>query len=260
MTPTHANKRGKRYRYYISTSLLEGNRPAAQGGMRIPAGEIEGLVMDHLRTFLSSRARVSDAIAPLELDARSLDLVLRRATELAQRWLMLPPVELTEFVKAVVQQVALAKDRIILRINHGMLAERLGASRALEWRDGDSIALSFAASLRRVGQGKRLVVESGARLEIRAGLVCLLQEAFSVRTAFLAGSDDNIAAMTQRLGIGGKGRITALVRLSYLAPDIVRDCLEGRQPIDLSPTRLLQLGKDLPFDWVEQRTYLGFAA
>jgi hypothetical protein len=42
MTPTHANKRGKRYRYYISTSLLEGSRRAEQSGMRIPAGEIEG--------------------------------------------------------------------------------------------------------------------------------------------------------------------------------------------------------------------------
>jgi hypothetical protein len=97
-------------------------------------------------------------------------------------------------------------------------------------------------------------------LEVRTGLVSLLQEASAVRTAVLAGSDDNIAAMTQRLGIGGKGRITALLRLSYLAPSIVRDCLEGRQPIDLSPTRLLKLGKDLPVDWAEQRTYLGFVA
>jgi DNA invertase Pin-like site-specific DNA recombinase len=260
MTPTHANKRGKRYRYYISTSLLEGDQPAAEGGMRIPAGEVEGLVMDQLRAFLSSKSKISDAIAALELNARSLDLVLRRVSELAQRWLTLPPAELREFVRAVVQQVALREDRIIVQINRGMLAERFGANRSSEWPEGSSVALSFAASLRRVGQGKRLVVESGARLEVRTGLVSLLQEASAVRTAVLAGSDDNIAAMTQRLGIGGKGRITALLRLSYLAPSIVRDCLEGRQPIDLSPTRLLKLGKDLPVDWAEQRTYLGFVA
>ena len=80
-----------------------------------------------------------------------------------------------------------------------------------------------------------------------------------MRTALLAGSDDSIDAMTQRLGMG-KGHVTALVRLSYLAPDVVRDCLEGRQPIDLGPTRLLKLGKDLPVDWAEQRAYLGFVA
>ncbi|MCC7252095.1 recombinase family protein [Hyphomicrobium sp.] len=257
MTPTHANKRGKRYRYYISTSLLEGTRPAAQGGMRIPAGEVEGLVMDQLRAFLSSRCEVSDAIAPFEFDAQSLNLVLRRASELAQSWLTHPPVDLREFIKAVVQQVAVAEDRIIVRIDRGMLAERLGASRSAGWQDVNSLALSFAASLRRAGKGMRIVVETGARSEVQAGLVSLLRDAFSFRTALLAGSDDSIESMTQRLGTG-KGHVSALVRLSYLAPDIVRDCLEGRQPIDLSPTRLLKLGKDLPLDWTEQRTHLGF--
>jgi site-specific DNA recombinase len=48
--------------------------------------------------------------------------------------------------------------------------------------------------------------------------------------------------------------------LSYLAPDIVRAPLEGRQPIELTPTRLLRLSKDLPHDWTEQRHVLGFAA
>jgi site-specific DNA recombinase len=60
--------------------------------------------------------------------------------------------------------------------------------------------------------------------------------------------------MTERLGMA------SLVRLSYLAPDIVRALLEGRQPIELTPTRLLRLSKDLPHTWIEQRSFLGFAA
>jgi len=50
-----------------------------------------------------------------------------------------------------------------------------------------------------------------------------------------------------------KCRLTSPIRLSYLAPDIVRALLEGRQPIELTPTRLLRLSKDLPHDWSEQR-------
>jgi site-specific DNA recombinase len=49
------------------------------------------------------------------------------------------------------------------------------------------------------------------------------------------------------------------VRLSYLAPEIVRDCVEGRQPVELTPTRLLRLSKDVPHDWTAQRKHLGFA-
>jgi site-specific DNA recombinase len=51
MTPTHATKKAKRYRYYVSTSLLAGDRPQAQKGMHVPAGDIEGLVLDRLRCF-----------------------------------------------------------------------------------------------------------------------------------------------------------------------------------------------------------------
>jgi site-specific DNA recombinase len=49
MTPSHATKRAKRYRYYVSASLLTGDRPQTQNGMRVPAGDIEGLALDRLR-------------------------------------------------------------------------------------------------------------------------------------------------------------------------------------------------------------------
>jgi hypothetical protein len=51
-----------------------------------------------------------------------------------------------------------------------------------------------------------------------------------------------------------------LNRLSYLAPEIVGALLAGRHSIELTPTRLLRLSKDLPHDWKEQRRSFGFAA
>jgi site-specific DNA recombinase len=87
----------------------------------------------------------------------------------------------------------------------------------------------------------------------------LVAEAFAIRNQLLSGPDDSIEAMIERLGIA-RGRLTSLVRLSYLAPHIVRALIEGRQPIELTPTRLLRLSKDLPHSWKEQRLFLGFAA
>ena len=57
-----------------------------------------------------------------------------------------------------------------------------------------------------------------------------------------------------------KGRLTSLVRLSYLGPEIVRALLAGSQSNALTPSRLLRLSKNLPHDWKEQRCFLGFAA
>jgi site-specific DNA recombinase len=51
MTPTHAIKKGVRYRYYVSRRLVTGIRGAdgngQTSGQRIPAANLEGLVVQH---------------------------------------------------------------------------------------------------------------------------------------------------------------------------------------------------------------------
>ena len=48
MTPTHATKAGVRYRYYISTALIQGQKNKAATLSRVPAAEIEQLVVANL--------------------------------------------------------------------------------------------------------------------------------------------------------------------------------------------------------------------
>jgi site-specific DNA recombinase len=45
MTPSHARRRGIKYRYYISSALLQGRPKQAGTVSRIPAHEIEALVI-----------------------------------------------------------------------------------------------------------------------------------------------------------------------------------------------------------------------
>jgi hypothetical protein len=61
--------------------------------------------------------------------------------------------------------------------------------------------------------------------------------------------------------LAGRRRICAfsrLVRLNYLAPDIVSAIIDGTQPEGLTPRHLVQ--SDLPIDWHLQRRLLGFPA
>jgi site-specific DNA recombinase len=55
MTPSHSNKRGVRYRYYVSHALIQGRKRQAGSVRRIPAVEIEDLVLRAVRLNLSSR-------------------------------------------------------------------------------------------------------------------------------------------------------------------------------------------------------------
>ncbi len=62
MTPSHARKRGRKYRYYISSALLQG-RPARAGTVsRIPAHEIETIVVKAVRGHLDESAEIADAL------------------------------------------------------------------------------------------------------------------------------------------------------------------------------------------------------
>src|SRR6202012_1679018 len=52
-TPSHAVKNGKRYRYYVSQRIIHGRSPTA-APRRIPARELEQLVLTELRNFFGS--------------------------------------------------------------------------------------------------------------------------------------------------------------------------------------------------------------
>jgi len=43
-------------------------------------------------------------------------------------------------------------------------------------------------------------------------------------------------------------------RLAFLSPELVEVMLQGRQPVELTATRLTEL--DLPLDWTDQRSLL----
>ncbi len=62
LTPTFAVKKGTRYRYYVSTSLLTGAGRTRSSGRRIPAGNLEGLVINRIRTFLADPGAILDAV------------------------------------------------------------------------------------------------------------------------------------------------------------------------------------------------------
>jgi hypothetical protein len=163
-----------------------------------------------------------------------------------------------ELLRSVVTKVTLLADRIDITIGVGRLAHALGASTVSGTDAGPTIDLSVAAELRRSGQGKRMVIGNPHQAASDASLVDVLKEAMAAREKLLADTDETLNEITERT-TKSKGRLTALMRLSYLAPDIIADILAGRQPPELSVKRLLRTSRDLPLDWPGQRAFLGLA-
>jgi len=86
MTPTHAIKEGRRYRYYVSRPLITGTRSKVASGLRIPASEIEPLVTGEVYRLLSSPARLSASLAVYLDGAVEQQRALHVAADLASRW------------------------------------------------------------------------------------------------------------------------------------------------------------------------------
>jgi site-specific DNA recombinase len=86
MSPTHAVKKGARYRYCVSQSLIKRGRPkASDAACRVPAGDIEALVESQINAWLQDEAAVFDAVRSDlgHIDKRKT--VIERAADLARR-------------------------------------------------------------------------------------------------------------------------------------------------------------------------------
>jgi site-specific DNA recombinase len=75
MSPTHSNKRGLRYRYYVSHALLQNRKSEAGSVPRVPAHEIEALVLDGIRKHLAPTTELSTAIPDRDLIERYVERV-----------------------------------------------------------------------------------------------------------------------------------------------------------------------------------------
>jgi len=265
MTPTHAVKKGARYRYYVSRRLITGNRGKAPEGLRIPAGEIEQLVTARIGELLSGPARLSEALACCIETAGQQQHLQQRAAELAASWSTLSASRLRPMLATVIERIVVRPERVDIQL----LPSRLGAllldksCRPTSTADNDErpIILSAPAQLRRVGRGIKMVIDEaaapGRATKPDAKLIKLIARAYLFNNRLAESSSEYLADVAQRDRITSS-YFTRVLRLSYLAPDITRAILEGRHPRDLTAQKLLAHSR-LPLAWPEQRRRLGFA-
>src|SRR6476660_6673379 len=86
MTPTHAIKTGARYRYYISRPLTYRSRANVGDALRIPAVDIEQLVVTSIGEFFSEASRIAELLSSYVRTAAQQRELLKRATEFAASW------------------------------------------------------------------------------------------------------------------------------------------------------------------------------
>ena len=210
--------RGNCQHRYYVTRLKPGEDKKT--AWRVPAGDIDRAVLECTSKFLIQRAAEE-----LDSEDRAFPTNLAQLSVPEQRKILLE-----------------AKVRV-----------HLSASGITVSAGNDSEQISLRARYARRGNELKLVVaDQGTAKEPDPVMLKLLAHASVARESILAGTPDPLVSHYS------KRHYWQLLRLNWLAPDIVTAIIEGRQPPSLTGRRLLRAA-DVPVSWEEQRRYFGFA-
>jgi len=222
MTPAHANKRGVRYRYYVSAALSQG-RPAGSV-TRVSAREIEAAALRALR----ERYPEQDAVDDRTVITGSVDRIVLRDAALD---ITLPP-------------------------GTGSTTDALDHSDSERDRSAPTLTVSWK---RPASRGHREIIVSNGSEDvrpIRAETGATLVRSIAVGRRWLQEIVDGSSAGPDEIAARencSRRHVMMMISLAFIAPDLVTAAMHGRLPRGVGVTRLI----DAPVEWSRQWHMLG---
>jgi DNA invertase Pin-like site-specific DNA recombinase len=259
-TPSHAIKRGKRYRYYVSQRVIkDAASPSVQPG-RIPAREIEKVVINELKSFFASADQVVSALADAEDDLATTQTLIEAAVGCAKRLEGTSPSSLSEMLETIVARILVHEGSVEIQINRAKLRAQLLAPNRTDPQAQDAmddfkqqpISLTIETKLKRCGGEMRLVIPSSSAGPAPGNAVPALIKAISrahewVRQ-IVAGQYKDQRAIAVATGLNER-YVSRIIQSAFLAPEIVEAIVKGRQAPEMTLATLLD---EVPLSWAKQ--------
>ena len=221
MSPSHARKGAARYRYYLSSALLQGRAEDAGSVRRIPASEIEALVVRVVAEYVK---------LAVPLDERSL-------------------------IEAYVARVEVHAEQLVIHVAQTLDTHRPNAA------DQSILKVPYrkTPSRRRreilLPAGIPSQSVRPIRSETRATLIGSIARGRRWLKELLAYANSNADSIARREGCSVR-KVNMTISLAFIAPDLVEAAVTGRLPHGIGVSRLI----DMPAEWSRQHQMLGLAA
>jgi len=248
LTPTHSVKKGHRHRYYVSRPLLiEGARGNGPQGWRLPANEIERNVAVAAATLLEDKNALVTAIQANGVEADRIVSILEQASGWALKLRSDTP---RDALVSLIDRVELKESgfRLLLRVPLSLESQ------------SDTLTLEqvVPVRLKKRGVELRLVIgndrSTGGKVDtVLLKTIALAHQWFE---QLVSGEIKSMIELATREGVTYRF-VGKIIRLAFLAPEIVEAIADGRQPPELS-TELLTKHLRLPLGWDDQKRLLSF--
>jgi len=262
MSATHSTKSNRRCRYYISQAMLQFRETEAGSVQRIAAESLEATIIRKLMDLLRTGNELLSAVGPCKVSGLRKQQLVSQAKTLAGQWDRLTPHEQITHLKHFVRRVIVGRTELRVTLSRwalvALLLEDVPFTDEKAHAD-DTYNITIPVNLKRCGIEMKLIVPNGEQPKAHPITIGALQEA--VRKALLwnqALVTGEVASMRE---LATQEHVTpsyigTLIKLAFLAPDIIEAIAHGEVPIELSLDRLK---KGFPLDWEAQRKTLGFS-
>ena len=201
MSPSHANKRGVRYRYYLSAALAQARPEEAGSVRRVAAAVVEGQVLRALRehhpelTKTEDRELIEHCVGQVVLGPTAIEVTLCRAD-------VSEPANGAQAITIPWLRTEMKRQRQILLPDDSAFDHR------------PIRAATRATLVRSIALGRRWLEE------------------------LVAGAMLSAQAIAEREGCSLR-HVERMLSLAFLAPDLVRAAVEGRLPRGVGVSRLI---------------------
>jgi len=260
LTPTHSRRASLRYRYYVSQTLVIG-RPRSDvpsKRWRIPASEIENAVLATLTSFLDDQSELISIFQLGQMTPVQAKAVLEAATSLSLSLGKLDLTQLRNALQSYVTRVEIGDATIAVTLNFAELHHVLRLP-AIKSDEPQTHTIVTPVRVTKRGVEQRLVIGGGVMTPLKRDetLVKALARAYAWFEDIRTGRVGDLSEIATREKLP-RSYVQAHLPLAFLAPNIVRAILDGKQPADLSAKQIMYR-TDLSIEWAKQTSQLGFA-
>ncbi len=238
MSPSHAAKGGRRWRYYVSQAVLQGRKHEAGSVARVPALEIDARVAEAARAAspASNRQGRHELHQPKASGrGASTDSPAARPSDYAT-------------LRAAIERVVMSRTTIEIELAEGTTSDDQNRILIIPWTPPSPHRRREIIQ----GEGERPCVTRPMRTEARAVLTDALRDAHRWLDELITSPNLNIGSLAARESKTERW-IRRTISLAFLCPALVKAAIDGRLPRGFGVKRLM----DLPMAWPDQWSALG---
>jgi hypothetical protein len=244
MTPSYAVKNAVRYRYYISAALIQGQPDKAAKLNRVPATEIEKLILSTVRKHLARKPHN-------KMEAAGADSLNDK-----------------ELISAHVARVDVKRDHLAIQLS----AKSERDSEAQDcWqsaeqdervhRDPNVLVVTWKKTPSK--RPREIILPASIsshpdprpiRAETRAKLVTAIAKGRHWLDELIVGTVTNVEQIAAREKCSIR-QVNRTITLAFIAPTLVQAAVDGRLPRDIGVATV----HDFPAQWTRQYERLGLA-